>query len=492
MRRALLLAVLAGCAAPVNVHLFDTCGPDDTSRWPIIAPAGIVTGDHFRPFDADLDDHAGPIYSTYGRAPEIVAVPNGFGIDVLVQDQGSSGAAHLLRIERSREHFALTSIVQVPSLGRIMGLTRDPAGARYVATGVVEGSEITLEHPAPGVFRPDIVRVLRVDRDGAIAQDIDLDLARGAANPQAELIINPMVAATSRLLWGGGRLALLHGINTDPDGEGVRHQKALTTHLDPLTGEVTRTASVWVSHSFDQRMIHDGTGFVEMHLGDAYPRQIVIARVEPDSGPYPALHVKGTTGDNNTFSRLGGLALIDPAVDPDFGYLALFAAESTPETSQPLSGPRNLGIVRLRRDFEATDGAAGEHLDPDLPDEFTAAVDGAPHTNRLRWLTAHEPGDDRHVDRPKLISVGCGAYLALWEEWEGDSQVFLGTYGMALEAAGAPVAGPVRLTDHHLPRGDDAFELDNAAAWISGDRETGALYVNRVSRDLRFTRDPVR
>lgn len=491
MRRALLFFTLVACAAPVEIHLFDACEPDETALWPVVEPAGIIPGDYFRPFDVDQDDHAGPRFSTYGKAPEIVAVTDPFGIDVLVQDHGDGASAYLLRVARNRDGFALTSLTPVPSLGRIMGLARDPDGVRYVATGVVEGESITLDHPAPGAFRSGIVQILGIDRTGDVTLDVDLDPARGAANPDAELIINPMVAATSRLVWGGGRLALLHGINTDPDDAGVRHQKALTTHVDPQTGAALRTASIWVSHSFDQRMIHDGEAFVELHLGDAYPRDLVVAKVEPDSGPYPALHVKGETGDNNTFSRLGGIATIEQEYDDTYGYLVLFATEGTPETEDAISGARNLGIVRFRRDFEATDVATGEHLDPDLPDSFEVAVDGIPKTNRLRWLTHHGPTGDRHVDRPKLVAIGCGAYLALWEEWEGESQAFLGTWGMTLDARGEPVLGPERLTDHHLPRGDDAFELDNTAAWIAADGQTGALFVHRVDRELRFSRVPI-
>ena len=32
---------------------------------------------------------------------------------------------------------------------------------------------------------------------------------------------------------------------------------------------------------FDVRLFHDGAGFMELHLGDAYPRQLVFDRVLP-------------------------------------------------------------------------------------------------------------------------------------------------------------------------------------------------------------------
>jgi hypothetical protein len=87
-------------------------------------------------------------------------------------------------------------------------------------------------------------------------------------------------------------------INTDPDWNigGTRHQKALSTRLDATSGAIIRTSSVWVSHSFDQRLLYDGEGIIEHHLGDAYPRYIVFAR---DHTSYPLFHIKGDLGSGD-------------------------------------------------------------------------------------------------------------------------------------------------------------------------------------------------
>lgn len=490
MRWTLLAAPLlaAGCVAQVHMALHLECDPDDMSMWPpldadVVSPVGELV-----PFDLEVDDYAGPASSAYGKTPEIVAVPDTFGIDVLLQDYGEGAPAKLVRIERDQERFVVTQILDVDALDRVMGLAVDDEGYRYVATGVAEDVSYN-ETPAVGEYRDDIVHIDKIDRDGEVLYTVDLDRAREATGNAPELVMSPMIAGSSRLVWGGGKVEILHAINTDWDASiGQRHQKALSTVIDAATGDVTRTASIWVSHSFDQRLYYDGTGFIEMHLGDAYPRQIVMARVEPDSSPYPIMNNKGTTGDNNTYSRLGGVAIVPPEEDPDFGYLAVFSTESTTDLTG--GGPKNVGLVRVRRDFETKDPASGDHIDPAMPDELVSAVDGTEYTNHLKWLTAYTTESGLQAERTRIVSVGCGRYVVLWEQWDS-ANTYYGTQGLVLDAQGEVVVEAREVTLLHIPRGDDPFAFDNSAAWISANQETGALYVNRVYADLSFTQDAI-
>ncbi|MFY0536455.1 hypothetical protein [Nannocystis pusilla] len=343
-------------------------GTTDTGEPPPV-PVGTIA-ELLVPFDVNQEDLVGPSSweSQYGKPPEIVAVPLGAAIDVLVQDyaEGPDGHAYVLRLEPSADDYVITAVLEPAMLDKVMGLARDPDGQLYVASGVAEGDTLTLDDPQPGQHRGGIVRVVKQSWDGAVHFDTDVDLGREALAPDSEPIINPMVAGTARLAWGAGALALVHGNNTDTDWNIMaRHQKALTTHLDAGSGAVTRTSSIWVSHSFDHRLFYDGTGFLELHLGDAFPRDVTFARVEPDSDPYSLLAIKGNTGNNNTFTRLGNAAPIEG--DPIYGYLALFATESTTGTGDLVSGSRELAIVRVRRDFEAAPPDSGMHLDPACP-----------------------------------------------------------------------------------------------------------------------------
>ncbi|MCL4262023.1 MAG: hypothetical protein KJ069_02350 [Anaerolineae bacterium] len=435
------------------------------------------------PFDANQSDLTGPASwaTNYGKRPEIIIASNGVELAVLAQDynQGTAWNAVLLHITPTANGYAVTqALTDIPMLDRVMGLAMDDAGNTYYATGVDESALISPTYPPLDTYRSDIVRVIKLNPTGAVLFNTDLDTARYAYNNNAEMIINPMVAGTARLAVGGNEIALVHGNNTDPDWNigGQRHQKALSTRLNATSGAVTRTSSVWVSHSFDQRLLYDGQGIIEHHLGDAYPRYLVFGR---NHTSYPLFHIKGGLGENNTRTRLGNIALIEN--DPVYGYIALFASESTPDTGDVINGPRNLAIVRINR--------SDNTLDPTLPDTLTVTSAGTEYTNRLRWLTNYSAASDLHAERPKLIGIGNDQYIVLWEQWQsnGSSNTFNGIYGLRIDAQG-DILQPATLitTAHHLHRGDDAFLLDGRAAWMTGNASARKLYIHFVDAELNY------
>lgn len=474
-----LLAVALGArqpaigAAPAPAQVFLPF-----AATPPISVASVLT-----PFDVDTRDLSGPASwaTTYGKSPELVVASDGSALDVLAQDYDPDTAwsAVLLHIEHGRGGYGITqALTQLPMLDRVMGLAVDADGNRYYATGVDESGRVNATYPPLNTYRSDIVRVVKVGPAGDVLFNIDLDIARHAFDSGAEMIINPMVAATARLAVGGNALALVHGINTDPDWSigGARHQKALATWLDASTGAVTRSSSIWVSHSFDQRLLYDGQGIVEYHLGDAYPRAAVLGR---NHSSYPLLKIKGSLGDNNTYTRLGNVALI--AGDPTYRYLALFATESDAATGSAINGSRNLAVVRVR------DSDTG--VDTSLPDALTVDSEGKLVTNQLRWLTSYGPGSNLHAERPKLVAIGGDQYIVLWEQWSiaGSRQSFNGVYAMRIDSQGNTLRPATLLTkDHHLPRGDDAFVLDGRAGWMTGDAATKQLRIHLVDASLSY------
>jgi hypothetical protein len=436
------------------------------------------------PFDANVQDLVGPSswQTNYGKAPEIIVSSNGQELDVLAQDYNaaSSWNAVLLHIAPLGSGYRITqALTDLPMLDRVMGLATDDAGNRYYATGVAEAGRVNATYPPLNTYRSDIVRVIRVDPAGEVQFNTDLDLARHAKQATAEMIINPMVAATARLAVGGGEVALVHGINTAPDWNigGARHQKALSTRLDAASGAVTRVSSIWVSHSFDQRLLYDGEQIIEYHLGDAYPRSVVLGRSHRS---YSLFHIKGALGENNTRTRLGDVAVIEN--DPDYSHLALFSTESSATTGSTIAGPRNLGIVRIHR--------SDSRVDPSLPDSLTVSSNGTQQTNRLRWLTDYSAASGLHAERPKLVGIGQDRYLVLWEEWlvTGGRDTFRGVRGMVIDDLGNTLQPPTLITDqYHLPRGDDAFLLGGRAGWMTGNAAQQKLYLHLVDASLNYT-----
>ncbi|MGC9523510.1 MAG: hypothetical protein ACP5HG_16745 [Anaerolineae bacterium] len=451
----------------------------------VIAPEiDIPVASVLTPFDANTRDLVGPSSwaTRYGKTPEIIVASDGVELDVLAQDYDAETPwdAVLLHIRPGATGYRVTqALTDLPMLDRVMGLAVDDAGHRYYATGVDERAVVDAEYPPPDTYRSDVVRVIKLNAVGEVLFNIDLDVARHDVDPQAEMIINPMLASTARLAVGGDEIALVHGINTAPDPNigDRRHQKALSTRLDATSGAVVRTASVWVSHSFDQRLLYDGEGIIEHHLGDAYPRTIVFGR---DHWRYPLFHIKGKLGENNTHTRLGNVALIEH--DSDYGYLALFATESTPDTGGTIDGPRNLAIVRI--------ATSDSSIDPSLPDTLTVVSNGEERTNRLRWLTHYSGESNLHAERPKLVGIGDDRYVVLWEAWSHTdpyNDAFTGVHAMLIDANGNVLQPATFITDqHHLHRGDDAFLLDDRAAWMTGSAAERELFIHFVDAALAY------
>jgi hypothetical protein len=484
----------SGCSVSVN--------GGSTSTSPSTIPSTTVAALGLVPFDADREDLLGPNdwNANYGIPPEIVAQPDSNAIDVLVTDHAKPKTAYLLRLTPQSNTYAVARAWKMPYLDRTVGFARDTAGDYYVATAINEGASITASYPAPGDYRSGIVQVYKVGADGHTIYSVDLDPARHAFDSKAEQIINPMVASSGRLAVAGGTVAVVHGINTEYMS-GVRHQKALTTRLNAATGAITSTASIWVSHSFDQRLVPDGDGILEMHLGDAYPRTVVLNRL-PAVGEWSLFSIKGDEGDNNTRTRLGDV--VSAASAPgNVGYLALFASERTTGITPldaslgQISGSRELGLVRILSNFSSLP-ENGQFLDSMLPDTQSITSSGVAATNHLQWLTNYTAeGNIAHAERPKLVSVGNHHYVVLWERWEKDTIsssgiTYQGTWAMVIDDSGNVIVSAKKVTDHHLHRGDDAFALGTDAAWVSGDNQTHVLYVNVVaSGDLAYSRKTV-
>lgn len=435
------------------------------------------------PFPSDENDLQGPAdWAThYGKSPEIIPFSSEGALDVLFQDQGSTEYAYVVRIVPSVDSYVVDVAYQVQSLGRIMGFTKDTSGNYYVATGVDEDDVVDADYPPNDIHRSNVVRIVKFDIHGCVIMESDVDMARQAANGDSEIIVNPMTAASSRLVWGGDRLLLVHGQNTEPDAGlgGTRHQKALSTHINALDGTVTRTSTMWVSHSFDQRALYDGSHFVELHLGDAYPRYVALGAYNDDGGDgsYSAFYIKGNTGANNTHTRLGGIVQTS---DPTYGYLALFSTERSTNTGDGIQGTRDVALVRVAKDFVSMDTSDSVVDQSGASTQSVTSGDDA-RTNYVRWLT--DLGEGNHAERPRIVALSGGEYIVLYERWTGGGEDFDGTFALRIDASGVVLAGPTEVPgEHHINRGDDIATLGGKAVYVTGG--DGALHLNLVGSDL--------
>jgi hypothetical protein len=436
-----------------------------------------------QPIDLNLKDLVGPDSwdSNYGKRPEFVTTVSGTGLDVFWSDQSTQHRGVVVHLEPNGAQFHVTRAWQVDLLDSVMGYAVGEDGIRYYATSVSEGDLISTTYPVNDIHRSNIVRLVGFDESGCVRLDVDLDLARGFYAADSAILINPMTAGTARLAYGGGVLALVHSANTQPDGGGTRHQMSRTTYVDVRSGEVIRTSTQWVSHSFDVREIWDGERFVELHLGDTFPRGLVLGRFgrSDGSGGYLPFRAKGS--GNPTYTRLGGIV---PISSGHFGWLTVFSTERSSEVTEPRSA-RDVALVRVVRDFEQLDSNKDSYVDTTAAAQST--VSGTTTvTNYVTWLTdygtTHSATDA--AERPRIVALGNDRSLITWEHWTGST--FDAVYGSIVDASGSVLINAKKIGTDHISRGDDAVSFGGKGALVTS--TDGKLVVTLVSGDLTTTR----
>eukprot|EP00913_Durusdinium_trenchii_P010924 g10253.t1 len=351
---------------------------------------------------------------------------------------------------------------------RLAGMTADTAGRNfYVLTARDEdlGQNTTIVN-----FRRNILYLTKLTSAGGSNWRVDLNNAgflKPAENGKAgAAIFSPLTAGSAAIAFGKGRVGVILASNTLPDGK-FRHQRAQFFIVGENGEGNLGYGETSGRHSFDQRLIFDGSDFVIADLGDAgwympaggiaMRKLLLPARGRATVAPIQAEGMfvyarQGETlgGKNFTFTSLGDL------VSGQSGYTVLFSSEKTNDGQprdggkQPIKEPRNLGLVHVTRQFHTVQDSVNKH--PDSPDKTMAGnvcFDWTrgyfPHlinvTNRvvdsrgtasrtfsrpgepqkkfrqtgIVWLTGHTSGSS--VERPKLIKVATGKYVALWEEW---------------------------------------------------------------------------
>lgn len=446
-------------------------GEGESETLSSFAALGIV------PFDVNRDDLVGPTAhdAQYGRIPALVAVPGPDFIDVAVTSPTEGNATAIVRLRADQAgQWGVTRALRPETLGRLMGLARTADDQYFYATGSPDEG-ITATSPADGEHRPNVARLLKLRGSGAVSFDKDLDVGREGAN-----LVRPMAAATARLAANDLGVYLIHGGNTAADANGTRHQKSFSSTLDPATGEFEKQDGVaWVSHSFDQRILTDGPVMYVLELGDAYARGIMVNRLDLAAKTGTTLQsfaIKGNTGDNNTFSRLGSLVKL-----PDGRFFAAFATEREPglEGSGKIYGTREFALVRFSVDAE---GAM--KVDETFGETQTVQSGGERAENHVAFLTSYATSGPKtlHVERPRLVPLESGELLALYEKWSLDE--FQGIFAQRIDAQGAVQKAETAVGPGHLPRGDDAFVFQGKVGWVTGDKETRKLSLHFVDREL--------
>ena len=448
------------------------------------------------PFDPNVQDQkSGPDdwATQYGTAPQYFAHVNADGSIDLVWNDWSMMAptdkrrAFHFHLRPGASGWETTSSFHLASAGRVLGFSKDEKNSRfYFVTSIEE--DLSVKMSPTKLHRPNIVKMIEYGRDVRIRKTWDLGQLRGKQYPDSLPLYSPMNFSTSRVLFGGGKVAMIFGVNTEVDMAIMRrHQMARYMELDVATDHIDREAGIWCSHSFEQRLAFDGGAFVEAHLGDAYPRAVELARHVIGSEPGKAtmaVNIKGKEGDNNTFSRLGGMVRLTDGV-----YLVAFVTESTDGTTiegglERVAGPRNLGLARVDLDTARMDDGFGSEYPVTITDGAGKARNVV---NSVVWLTTGTETTTQ-IERPRIARIADNRNLVLYETWtrNGDSYAFSSVRSVLVDDNGKVVMRNAALKHQNirLPRSDDLYVLGGKAAWFSGNAGTKEIFLHTLDSKL--------
>lgn len=400
-----------------------------------------------------------PSDTFFGQKPEIIPFSFGGELDVAIRDSARD-VVHVVHFARVAGTYTPVSAFTLPRLRVLMGLTRDDHGNYYIASGVDESG--SYQFP---IHRKNVVVITKTDPLGNKIADFDVDMARRDADPHSLPIQVPTFFSTARLLYVGGSLVLTHGMHMST------HEVLTTTQLDALDGRAQRVGTMWFSHVFDHRLLADDDGFIEMHLGEPFPRAIagcrspVGASVPIRNGCCQPFTLPGNSGENLD-TQLGGLVALSGG--GEFKYMVVFS------TRRGAGIEQDVALVRLRN-F----GAEGDKVDTSAtPQE--AMQNGQHITNYLTWLTDLNGAS---AGKPRIAPVGSGKFVALWEQWSNDPKEFLGTHGVVIDSAGTIVLPSRKVSTNFISRGDDAVSVGTDVIYVTGGKGN-SIILNIVDANL--------
>lgn len=233
--------------------------------------------------------------------------------------------------------------------------------------------------------------------------------------------------------------------------DGLNHQANMTFALNEQTMDIQQNQyTVWnissgyVSHSFNQFILTDGTYIYRLDHGDGYPRSVVMTKCKKDnilnSDNTTVMSIIGETGNNATGVSVGGFALKGNN---------LVTVGNSVEQSEDSYNPRGQRNI------------------------FVAVTDTGLIGTSLKWLTNYEAGDSVSLGNPYLISCDDGYYV-MWEERKSDENETL-TKIAKIDAAGNQT-GETYTIYARLSDCQPVLTSDNQIVWYMTSNSSPTFY----------------
>ncbi len=402
-----------------------------------------------------------------GTPPHIINYTDGGKLTVAwIESNGSK--VHIQ--EFSKDFEPEKEIVYNTTFPIFGGFTKDSKGNYFL---------VVAKSNRDGEFSPNI-KLVKLDSKGKELKAFSPSIDRESFD-----VMKPIEAGTSRVVFGNGKVAVHLGkIQHKNKADGLNHQSGILFIVNSDTMEFLKDESqTWTaSHSFDQRMIFDGTDFVKLDLADAFPRGISISK---KNSAKLIFTYKAGKMYQKTFTELGNLVSLRDS------YLVLGAAEKdfNPANAEVyLNDSRNLFILKVAKNFPEI------KVDSKLPymiskDVVISKGEDSPEISFVDyagkkfpqkrvgviWLTDFKNKDTENILRPKLIQLEEDKFLALYEKWSANT--YLTTEYLLFNSSGKILQSPVDLGSARLNRKDDPVLIDGKVIWTAGKKDKGELKV---------------
>lgn len=259
------------------------------------------------------------------------------------------------------------------------------------------------------------------------------------------------------------------------------HQSSHTLYIDTKTMEKLTKQSVYVSHSYDQRVIttSDG-GYLFAERGDVYPRGIAITKIQKDgtSAQFVPFHFRSGLFYQRTYATIAGLAELSNGyalAGTSVNTLSCKVADAQDDLES-----RNLFLQVFKKDIksEYTSNPDAHVLKGEkrVPIETeNPAEKGCNPTDidyGVVWLTDYK--DQVYASVPKMMKMNDNSMLLLWEKKlriNEQSSDYLGTYYCIVSNQGMFIKEPTELKNVRLSECTDAIYKDGYVYLVSVNEE---------------------
>lgn len=451
------------------------------------------------PFDTATGFNEGPAAwaNIYGQTRRFFPLVAAGQPQVVWQDAGDNDRIYLTALGTDLRE---AKTVELPNAARekLAAATSDGQGAIFY---------LTIQRGGDKEDRARGIHLLKADPSGQVLTQATLNGAKTGADAMDVGDFGEFVAD---MAVSNGQLALMLARRLHRGADGLQHQSGGAWVFDAGTLQQVKSHGQTSGHSFGNFVMPaKDAGFLGLELGDSYPRGVQVHAIDatgvksrvvysfktkhgdtpqsPDGKrwpPYPEASLGGKpaykwSNDNSTYTELGGL------VQTDSGLTAVFAGETDPSgramQNARVGGfhndPRNIGLVKVRRDLDVEPSAILSSGVDETGGYF--AFNGTWNEVRNKgivWLTKYTDKDAQNASRVKAAPLPDGNILVVWEVWTADS--YVSTWAMKVSDTGATLAAPYELGPQvRLARQDDPLVVDGRVLLVAGDAAGKELVV---------------